>query len=198
MIQKRSNNRAVQLRTDDDGKRTIDGYAAVWYRDGDEGTEYRLWTDLTERIDRGAFDRVLSESPDTCGLFNHDANNVLGRTTAGTARLSVDGTGLRYEIDLPDTQAGRDTATLIERGDVVGSSFSFTIKNKRFEKRTDQSDLVTITEIDGLYDVGPVTYPAYKATTTGTRSADEPDSRAEYESFLKRLAQRDERVKSIS
>ena len=53
-------------------------------------------------------------------LFNHERGALLGRTCSGTLRLSEDGTGLRYEIDLPDTTVGRDVAALLERGDLTG------------------------------------------------------------------------------
>lgn len=195
-IQKRSNNRAVQVRTDDDGKKTIVGYAAVWYREGDAGTEYPLWSDCIERIEKTAFDRVLKDGPDCRALFNHDVNMVLGRTISGTCRLNVDSVGLRYEIDAPDTQVARDILALLNRGDVTGSSFSFTIKTERFEKREGQPDLRIIEEVEQLYDVGPVTYPAYAATSAAARSPESfygDEDRWEYEEFLKRLDEQEKR-----
>ena len=85
----------------------IIGYASVFY-DGTAGTQYELWDDTFERIMPGAFDRALKED-DCRALVNHDANNLLGRTASGTLRLSIDKTGLRYEIDTPNTTLGRDT-----------------------------------------------------------------------------------------
>src|SRR5215475_2335681 len=73
------------------------GFAAVFYKDGDPDTEYQLYPDLVERIAPGAFDRAVRED-DVRGLMNHDPNLLLGRTAAGTLKLSADATGLRYEI----------------------------------------------------------------------------------------------------
>lgn len=155
-----------------DGKKMIAGYGAVFHREGEAGTEYKMFPDLVERIATGAFDRALREKHDAAGLFNHDPNMLLGRTSAGTMRLSVDERGLRYEIDLPDTQVGRDVATSIARRDVKGSSFAFRVVKQRFEERKGQPDLRVIEDLD-LYDTGPVVFPAYGGTTTGLRS-DEP------------------------
>jgi hypothetical protein len=151
-----------------DGKPTrIEGYAAVFY-DGTPGSQYELWENFVERIMPGAFDRALRDKHDVRGLFNHDANQVLGRTGAGTMRLSVDDTGLRYEIDPGDTTAGRDTVENLDRGDVDGSSFSFipTVVTTR-----EEGDFVVreITDVD-LFDVGPVTFPAYEGTSAMARS----------------------------
>jgi HK97 family phage prohead protease len=167
----------VKVETRADGGQTLVGYAAVFYRDGDAGTEYRLGPDVVERIAPTAFNRALQEKHDARALFNHDPNMLLGRAGAGTLRLSVDARGLRYEIDLPETNVGKDVAASIARGDLSGSSFAFRINGKagqRFEKGKDY-DVRQILDVD-LYDVGPVTYPAYEGTTTGVRSGDCSDA----------------------
>jgi hypothetical protein len=156
----------------------IAGYAAVYYDPANPGTEFKLWSDAVERIMPGAFDRAVKED-DVRALFNHQPSMILGRTVPGTLRLSVDSKGLRYEIEPPDTQIGRDLVTSIKRKDVTGSSFAFIVTDERPRKvKSDPSDLKSpdlfIREIHGvkLFDVGPVVYPAYEATTTGLRDAD--------------------------
>lgn len=158
-----------------DGKSTIIGYGAVFYRDGEKGTEYKMFSDLTERIAPTAFDRAISEKHDAAGLFNHDPNLLLGRVSAGTMRLSVDQRGLRYEIDLPDTQTARDVAASIGRKDVAGSSFAFRVTKQTFEEQKDGPDLRIIEDLD-LFDTGPVVFPAYSGTTTGLRSDDSSEA----------------------
>ena len=105
---------------------------------------------------------------DVRGLFNHDPNQILGRTKPGTMRLEVDERGLRYEIDPADTTPGRDVKEHLKRGDVDGSSFSFVVT----DERTIKEDGKRIREIRGvkLFDVGPVTFPAYPATSAQVRS----------------------------
>lgn len=162
----------------------IVGYAAVFYNPSDEGTVYRMFDWLEERIKPGAFDRALREGHDARALFNHDPSNLLGRVGASTCRLAVDDIGLRYEIDAPDTQAGRDAVTSIQRGDVPGSSFAFRATKAVWIDEVRDGQEITIREIEDLDlgDVGPVTYPAYQATTADTRSAgaNEQELRAEY------------------
>lgn len=145
----------------------IAGYAAVYY-DGSPGSEFRIGRSLVERIAPGAFDETLSRGDDVRGLFNHDANMVLGRTSAKTMNLTADKKGLRYEIDLPDTQVGRDVGVVVARRDVQGSSFAFTIEKEEWEDEADRS-VVTLKQVR-LYDVGPVTFPAYEGTSTEIRS----------------------------
>jgi hypothetical protein len=50
------------------------------------------------------------KASDVRALVDHDTGRVIGRTSAKTLRLSEDDTGLRAEIDLPDTTDGRDLA----------------------------------------------------------------------------------------
>lgn len=145
----------------------IKGYGAVF----NSQSENLGWsTELREEIDAHAFDGVLATNPDVRGLFNHDSNFVLGRTTAGTMRLSVDARGLAYEIDPPDTQFARDLMVSMRRGDITGSSFAFTVKRDQWTDNPDGSISRRILEFDELLDVSPVTYPAYPATSAQARS----------------------------
>lgn len=169
----------VEIESRDGAASRIRGYGAVFY-DGSERTEYKLWDDLVERIMPGSFDKAIAED-DVRALFNHDPNMLLGRTTAKTLALSVDKRGLRYEIDPPDTETGRNVVAAVKRRDLTGSSFSFKITDQEF--RTEGG--IDIREIKGvrLYDVGPVTFPAYEATTVEAKSAHHGDARAEYEAW---------------
>lgn len=162
----------ARIESRSDGTPMIVGYAAVYY-DGTRETEYLLWGGVKERIMPGAFDEVLKAGPDVRALFNHDPNNLLGRVSASSLRLSTDERGLRYEIDPPDTQAGRDVLTLVRRGDLQGSSFSFewARDGDRWSKE-DDFEIHEIIRFGGLFDVGPVTFPAYEGTTAGVRGAD--------------------------
>jgi len=173
----------VELRDGDNGKMAT-GYAAIFHREGDDSTEFTLWDGQTERIMPGAFDRALSESHDVRALVNHDPNQLLGRTAAGTLRLSVDSVGLRYEIDIADTQAGRDAVTSLERGDLSGSSFAFSIPENG-QKFTD--GYRSILDVN-LFDVGPVAYPAYSGTEAGVRAEHVAEARSAFDAHQETAA----------
>lgn len=149
-----------------DGKAKIVGYAAKFNSLSEDLGGFR------EVIAPGAFKGVLDN--DVRGLFNHDPNFVLGRTTAGTARMSEDADGLMIEIDPPETEQARTVITAIERGDVTGQSFSFQLPpypDGRIWEENEKGELTrTITRIDRLFDFGPVTFPAYPDTDVSMRS----------------------------
>lgn len=174
---------AVRLQRRDDKPTIIEGYAAVFYKEGDAGTQYQLWDSCYERIMPGAFDRALQEVHDVRGLFNHNRDHLLGRVSSGTLRLSVDSVGLKYELDAPDTTIGRDTLTSIERGDLSGSSFAFIpIPTRSVWVKEGDTEIRLIEDLD-LYDVGPVTFPAYQSTTTSVRSASREEVMKELEAW---------------
>jgi uncharacterized protein len=123
---------------------------------------------FVERIDPKAFNQTVTQA-DVRALFNHDANYVLGRSSSGTLRMDVDDEGLRYEIDLPPTAAGRDLAVLLKRGDISGSSFGFRVLDDEWGETEDGYPLRTLKAV-ALRDVGPVTFPAYTAAESALRS----------------------------
>jgi len=149
----------------DGGGRTLTGYAAVFDSRSENLGHF------VEVIKPGAFDRAMKEGHDVRALVNHDSGMILGRTTSGTLRLSVDERGLRYEVDLPDTTAGRDIAESVRRGDINGSSFGFRVAKggEAWSKGDDKVALRSVTDLE-LLDVSPVTYPAYSATQVSFRA----------------------------
>lgn len=148
-----------------DGGQVITGYAAVF-----ETLSEVIWG-FREKISRGAFTAVLGD--DVRALWNHDPNYVLGRTKSGTLRLSQNDVGLRVDVDVPDTTWARDLVESIKRGDVTGQSFAFSIAVGDDEwQKVDGADVRTITKIKRLYDVGPVTYPAYPDTDVVARAGE--------------------------
>lgn len=134
---------------------TLEGYAALYDEETVVGGQ-------RERIQRGAFEGRLED--DVRLLFNHDNNMPFARTTNGTLKLSVDERGLYYKANVIDTQAGRDLYAMVQRGDVTQSSFAFSISERSFD-----DGVMVIEKVGQLYDVSPVTYPAYEATSVVAR-----------------------------
>lgn len=142
-------------------KPTVVGHAAVFNQLSEDLGGFR------EMVLPGCFTQTIA-TDDIRGLFNHSPNMILGRNRAGTLVLREDNQGLYYEIPLPDTQAGRDVAASIERGDITGNSFSF----RTIEDEWLTSDGMELRRLKAvrLFDVGPVTYPAYPQTDLAMRS----------------------------
>lgn len=173
----------AEARAIKEGEKTrIGGLAAVYNRLANIGN----W--FVERIEPGFFDEC--DMGEAACLFNHDQSLVLGRVKSGTLELKTTDDGLDYTADPPSTRA--DVVELIERGDVYQSSFAFTVKKARWEQVEpselagvfSQREIETLTyggkidlrvleKADRLYDVSPVTFPAYKDATVGARSLEE-------------------------
>ena len=143
----------------------IEGEAAVYNSTADIG-----W--FTEEILPGAFDQVVND--DVRCLFNHDPNLILARSNQGqgTLKLVLSDTGLRYQYTTPDITYARDLQKSIELGNVDKSSFSFRVEEEIWHEREGQPDHRQIVKFSRLYDVAPVTFPAYNDTSVSKRSHD--------------------------
>jgi HK97 family phage prohead protease len=146
----------VETRIDNKkGKDVVVGHAAVFNKLSEDLGGFR------EKIMPNAFDDVLKD--DVRAYFNHDPNYLLGRVSAGTLRLSVDQKGLKYELDIPNTTAGRDLKENLKNGNITQSSFAFTLgkDGDSWERNDDGVDVRIINKVNRLYDVSPVSLPAY-------------------------------------
>lgn len=152
-----------EKREDGVDENIIEGYAAVFNKDSED---FGGWH---ERIAPGAFSDVLNDN--AVALFNHDMNLVLGRNGKNVT-LTEDSTGLKYRITLPDTTLAKDMRQLVKDEIISQSSFAFTVQEQewRHSKNESEPSVRTIKKIKRLYDVSPVTSPAYPDTTVGARS----------------------------
>lgn len=148
----------------------IVGYTAVFSQ---ETVIPTMFGGFRETIKKGAFARAIAEEHDVRALRNHDADNLLGRSSSGTLTLREDDKGLWVEILPPNTELAAETKELIRRGDLSGMSFAFVITAEKWTRgKGEELDMREILDVD-LYDVGPVTYPAYPQTTADLRYATE-------------------------
>jgi HK97 family phage prohead protease len=127
-----------------------------------------------EVINAGAFDYALSKEYDIRCLFNHEAELILGRTKADTCKVFVNADGNLEYTWVPDYENPTHMSVVrsIMRGDITQSSFAFTIKEQSWSTSEKYGNMGkrTIKVIEDLYDVSPVTYPAYVDTEADARS----------------------------
>ena len=148
----------------DDGSRTITGYAAVFNA---PSLDFGGWTEV---IAPGAFTKSLLTDPDVMLLRDHDNAILLGRTTSKTLTLNEDAHGLKFSCELPATTQANDLAVLIDRGDISGCSFGFICNLDNWANDGKGNTVRTVLDAD-LFDVSIVAQPAYPDTSLSLRSA---------------------------
>ena len=156
---------AIELRAEPmdsgNGLPAIVGHAAVFEALSEDLGGFR------ERIEPGAFAATIAED-DIRALINHRDDYVLGRNRSQTLTLGEDDEGLTFRINPPDTSYARDLITSLERGDITGASIGFrTITD---EWNLEDGEPVRTLRAVRLFDVSPVTFPAYPQTDLALRA----------------------------
>lgn len=142
---------------------TLEGYAAMF------DTESEPMMGGRETIARGAFTKALERDDLDVRILANHAGLALARTTNGSLELEQDDKGLRFTARLnPNVQAARDLHALVERGDVTQMSFGFSADIERVDRKDGGYDW-RIREVDELYELSPVTFPAYRDTSVEAR-----------------------------
>ena len=161
-----------EIRAGENGKKMIAGYAVKWRQ-----LSSPIWGIYLEKFERGAFADTLKERVnDIYAAWQHDVSETLGRSPT-TLTVREDDTGLWYEID-PPTWADRHIES-IERGDVRGSSFIFQAGAVEYDWESDPQYVIRTVKRAHLFEVSPVTLPAYPSSTTGVRGGEQADHVAE-------------------
>lgn len=153
--------------------RKLEGYAAVFSSPAKIGA-------FTETIFPGAFTRTLGNNPDILALVDHDTTRLLARTASGTLRLVEDSRGLHFDLDIPDTQLGRDILALAERRDLGGMSFGFHVQAETWpsvaRRELRAVDLLEVSVVQA--------FPAYQTTSITARSRPSGMTAAQRRRFL--------------
>jgi len=164
----------IELRSEGEGEqRFVEGLGIVYDK------EVELWDGYFEKIHPEAFTRCLKSGEEIKSYFNHDPDFVLSTTRSKPALELYNTTeGLRFRSPIPPTSYGNDLIINLERKNVRGASFSFFVED----------DVITVDEkgryhrhiIKGeIFEVGPVTNPAYSSAKVGVRSKEEMFKEAE-------------------
>jgi hypothetical protein len=154
----------LRVATNAEGKRVLSGYTAVF---NSLSVDMGGWFEL---VSSAAFTRTLEENPDVLCLYAHDTSLVLGRTISDTLTLATDTTGLRFSCVLPETTTAADLIVLVERGDISGCSFGFSVQNDVWTEDSEGRYVRTLLDVD-LYEMSVTCLPAYPDTSLSLRSA---------------------------
>ena len=122
-----------------------------------------------EIIRRGALDGA--DVSDVRLLVGHDATRIPLARTPRTMSLEVDADGLTFRAQLPDTEAGREAYKAVERGDIRGLSFAFTVPEggDEYDPKTNTR---FINRIAKVYECTLTAFPAYESTYVSAESRD--------------------------
>lgn len=139
---------------------------------------YNSITDIggfDEVIERGALDNA--DLTDVRFLTNHDLSKIpLARSRRNngnsTMQLTVDYEGLAIRVDL-DTENNAEASALysaVQRGDITGMSFMFSVTDERWEDLDSEHPTRHILAIGTVIEVSAVTFPAYDSTSISARN----------------------------
>lgn len=175
----RQGGRELRVQTTADGARTITG--TLTYRTESDGLPF------VETVAPGAFADALTPDADVLCLRDHQETILLGRTKSGTLSLRDTDAGLQFTCILPKTNQADDLAASIERGDLDGVSFGFTVPKGGDEWRKKNGVLTrTLTKVN-LLEVSPCSWAAYPSNSVSVRSCP-----AELRTMLQGFAEPDE------
>lgn len=159
---------------EDDNKGILEGRAIVYDYKYDNGL-------FEETIARGALKKTNLK--DVRFLVNHNTDMIpLARSRNNnensTMQLIQDDDGLRVKIklDIENNSEAKNLYSAIQRGDISGMSFMFTIRGEEWDDEDTQHPKRTITDIEQVFEVSAVTFPAYEETEINARCKAELDN----------------------
>jgi len=175
----------------------VEGRAIVFNEPYDNGY-------FTEYIETEALAKC--DLKDVRLLVNHDTSMIpLARSrnnnANSTMQLSVlnEGMDIRADLDTEGNATAQALYSAISRGDVSGMSFMFSVRGDKWEGLDTDHPTRRITDIEKIFEVSAVTFPAYEQTSLSARSKEEALENASTTlENAKALAREDERTKRIA
>lgn len=138
--------------------------------------------DFFEVVDRHAFDKC--NMSDVVFVENHEGTPG-ARTKNGSLEIKVDDVNVKSKANLRTSSKGPAMYNDIKSGIYDKMSFSFTVLKDSYDKLTRTRRIL---EIDRLYDVSVVTFPAYEQTSINARSFFEAEAEKEMREHAEAIA----------
>ena len=169
----------IQIRAEGEGETKqeyVDGLGIVYDK------EVEIFDGYFEKIRAGAFDKCMKRGGEIKSFFNHNPDYVLATTRSSPALVLEDTPdGLIFHAPIPNTSYGRDLTENLNRRNVRGASFAFTINKNGVVWSEDEKGNYHREIIDAtIFEVGPVTNPAYPQTKVKIRSEELAAEAREY------------------
>jgi uncharacterized protein len=181
-VSKINENREIEVEIREDGdKKTLFGYSIKWEK---------LSNDLggfQERFVKGAFSKSIRQR-NIFAFYNHNSDIILGNTDNNSLRLEENDIGLKFEIDLPNTQQANDVRTLVKQGYIKGVSFAFRANVEVW----DESGKIPIRTVQDaeLFEISPLPLAAYPQTKVSSRNLNPYEEYRSKEYDLKKFYER--------
>lgn len=185
----------VRADVNDEHGHFLSGRPIVYEKKTDMG-----WYD--EIIARGALDQT--DLRDVRFLVNHNTDMIpLARSrnnnANSTMQMSVDDGGMVIRVDL-DTENNAEAKSLysaVERGDISGMSFMFTVDGDSWDDIEGDHPTRTIRNIGRVFEVSAVTFPAYEQTSITARGLSDALESAKTSLESAKAANRERRKQKI-
>lgn len=143
------------------------------------------------RTDLGYFDEIIevgaldnADLTDVRFLVNHNTDMIpLARSRRNngnsTMKMTPDLQGLYLDFVKLDVENNADARALysaVDRGDITGMSFMFSVDDEEWENLESDHPTRRIKSISSVVEVSAVTFPAYESTEIDTRSKEALDN----------------------
>ena len=142
---------------------------------------------FNSRTDLGWYDEIISAGAlddadlrDVRFLINHNTDMIpLARSRNNNERSTMqlqvtdDGMNIRVDLDVDNNAEAKSLYSAVERGDLDGMSFMFTVDRDVWDDPESDHPTRTIEKLGKVFEVSAVTFPAYQATTISARGLDE-------------------------
>lgn len=146
-----------------------------------------------QKTDLGGYDEIIEQGAladtdlrDVRFLVNHNTNMIpLARSRNNnensTMQMSIDEEGMkiRVDLDIENNVEAKSLYSAVERGDIDGMSFMFTVEGHKWDDIESEHPTRTITKIGKVMEVSAVTFPAYEQTSISARGLDKALENAE-------------------
>ncbi len=156
-----------EIRSLDDNSRHISGKAISFETQSND-------IGFVETLHRGCITQDLIDNSNIVFLYNHDYNQVIGRSNKGkgTLNLELRDDGVYFDLEVPNTTMGNDLLENIRLGNINQCSFGFRYANEPdayVDKKVEDTWYRDVYKIGELFDVSAVTFPAYDDTYVNAR-----------------------------
>lgn len=139
-----------------------------------------------QKTDLGWYDEIIEQGAltdtdlrDVRFLVNHNTDMIpLARSrnnnSNSTMQMTVDddGMAIRVDLDVENNSEAKNLYSAVERGDIDGMSFMFTVDGDKWDDIESEHPTRTITRIGKVMEVSAVTFPAYEQTSISARGLD--------------------------